>query len=346
VDAVSGRLDAAATDLTRSLAISRAVGDPARQALVLHVLALDRSWRGDYAGCRTLADEGIRLAREHRLVIPLIRTLWNEALACSDLGDYDRALAVFGEGLALAEKVGDDALVPRFQNSLGWLRIDCGDFVRGIALSELSYEVTNRSSRSGHGSGKERRAFIRINEGDAWMAQGDLASAAEALAEALHTVQHPPPSRWMTWRYAAHCYASLAQLALLRGESERAASLADQSLEMAVPTQSRKYESWAWRLKGESATVRHRWDEADETLRRALALAESIRQPRQTWMALLALGRLDAACGRGEEARKRYRAAWAVIAGLQERTRDAELRAGLGSVPLIREVADLARSTA
>ena len=110
-----------------------------------------------------------------------------------------------------------------------------------------------------------------------------------------------------------------------------------------MPTRSRKYESWAWRIKGESATARHTWDEADEALRRALGIAEAIGQPRQTWLGLLALGRLDAARGRREEARLRYRAAWAVIADLRARTRDPALRAGLESAPLISEVEDLAR---
>ena len=147
----------------------------------------------------------------------------------------------------------------------------------------------------------------------------------------------------MTWRYATHCHASLAQLALLRGDAEGAARLADQCLEIAVPTRSHKYESWAWRIKGESATARHRWDEAEEALRRAQAIAEAIGQPRQRWMGQLALGRLDAARGRREQARARYQGAWAVVADLQSRTKDAALRAGLESVPLIRELEDLAR---
>jgi tetratricopeptide (TPR) repeat protein len=343
VHAVSGRLDAAEEDLGRALVIGRAVGDPTRQALALHMLALQRGWQADYQASMELADEAAQIAREHRLVIPLIRSLWNQGLAASEQGSYDRALAAFAEGLALAERIGDDAFIPRYLNTIGWLRIDCGDFARGIELSERCYEITNRSSRAGHGTGAERRAFVRINEADAWMAQGNLANADHGLGEALHIVQHPPPSQWMTWRYATHCHASLAQLALLRGDAERARRLADQSLETAVPTRSRKYESWAWRIKGESATARHKWDEADEAFGRALGIAETIGQPRQTWLGLLALGRLDPARGRREEARLRYRAAWAVIADLRARTRDPALRAGLESAPLVREVEDLAR---
>jgi tetratricopeptide (TPR) repeat protein len=311
--------------------------------LVLHALALRRNWQGEYRASLELANEAVQISREQRLAIPLLRSLWNIGVAQTDLGDYDRALAALSEGLVLAEKVGDDAIIPRIRNTLGWLLIDCGDFARGIELSERAYEETNLSSRAGHGSGAERSAFIRINEGDAWMAQGDFSSAAQSLEQALHIVQHPPPSRWMTWRYSAHCYASLGQLALLKGDPERARRLADQCLETAVPSRSRKYESWAWRIKGESATARRAWGEAEDALGRARALAEEIGQPRQTWMSQLATGRLQAALGRRDAALRHYRAAWVIVAGLRAGTQDRDLRAGLESLPLIREVEDLAK---
>jgi class 3 adenylate cyclase/tetratricopeptide (TPR) repeat protein len=341
--AVSGRLDPAKEDVERALAIARAVGDPTRQALGLHTLALRSGWQGEYRQSLELATEGVQLARAHHLAVPLIRCLWNQGAAWNDLGEYDAGLAALMEGLALAERLGDDAFIPRFQNTLGWLHMECGDLARGMELSEQSYEVTGRSSRAGHGTGAERRAFIRNNEADAWMARGDLASAADALAESYAIVQHPPPSRWMTWRYAIHCYASQGQLALLRGDPDRARRLADQSLELGAPTDSRKFESWAWRIKGESATARHAWDEADDALRRALTIAETIGQPRQTWLSHVALGRLNAARGRRDDALGRYREAWAIITRLRAATRDPGLRAGLESSPLIREVEYLAR---
>src|SRR5437016_4853201 len=308
VHAVNGRLEAAEEDVGRALNIGRAVGDASRQALALHLLALRRSWQGQYREGLDLGGEGVRIAREHRLVIPLLRCLWNQGASWSEIGDYDAALAALSEGLALAEKIGDDAFIPRFLNTLGWLHIDCGDFARGVELSEQSYEVTARSSRAGHGTGAERRTYIRNNEADALMVQGDLAGAGEALKEAHDVVQHPPPDSWMNWFYSIHCFASLAQLALQRGDPDRARRHADQSLEMATPTKSRKYESWAWRIKGESATVRRAWEEAEEALRRALAIAQSIGQPRQIWMSQAALGRRHAARGRRAEAYACHRA--------------------------------------
>src|SRR5712692_461007 len=343
VQGVSGRLDAAEADLLRSFEVARTSGDPGRQALALHLLGLYKSWQGLYREGMDLSGDGVRIAREHRLVVPLLRCLWGLGVASSETGNYDAALAALDEGLALAEKIGDDAYNTRFLNTLGWLRIDCGDFARGIELSERSYELTYLSSRAAHGTGAERRAFIRNNEADALIARGDLAGAAEALGETLHIIQHPPPSRWMTWRYTTHCYASLGQLALLRGDPERARRLADQSLEAAVPTHSRKYESWAWRIKGESATARRAWGEAEDALGRARALAETISQPRQAWMSQVAIGRLHAARGRREEALGHHRAAWTIITELCAATRDPSLHAGLGSSLLIREVEDLAR---
>jgi tetratricopeptide (TPR) repeat protein len=259
------------------------------------------------------------------------------------LGEYDRALTELAEGLTLAEKIGDDAFIPRYLNTIGWVRIGCGDFADGITLSERSYEITRRSARAGHGTGAERAAFIRNNEGDAFMAQGDFVAAAHALGESLHTVQHPPSSRWMTWRYSTHCYASLGQLALLRGDPDGARRFADQSLEIATPTASRMFESWAWRIKGECATLRHAWDEADDALRRALVIAETTAQPRQIWLTELARGRLGAALGRRDEARERYRAALGIVHRLRGQTQEPGLRAGLERAPLIRELEALAR---
>ena len=60
-------------------------------------------------------------------------------------------------------------------------------------------------------------------------------------------------------------------------------------------------------------------------------------------MSQLATGRLQAALGRREAALRHYRAAWAIVEGLRARTQDRDLRAGLESLPLIREVEDLAK---
>jgi tetratricopeptide (TPR) repeat protein len=339
---LNGLMDEGRDQLDRSLAIARRVGDAARETYVLQLLSMMRGWQGDYRGSLALSDEGLTIARTHGLAPGYLRNLWNRGLAFNDLGDYDAALRALTEGLALAEKIGDDAFIPRYLNTIGWLRIEAGDLTGGIALSERAYEATERSSRAGHGTGAERRAFIRNNEADAFMARGDFAAAAAAIDESHHTVLHPPPSRWMTWRYGTHCHASRGQLALLRGDADGARRCADESLEIATATRSRKFESWAWRIKGESATMRHAWPEAEEALRRALAIAESIHHPRQTWLAHGALGRLQDGLGRRDDADASYAAAVQLIAAARLRANDPGVRTGLETLPAIRVIEDRA----
>lgn len=122
----------------------------------------------------------------------------------------------------------------------------------------------------------------------------------------------------MTWRYATHCLVSLGELSQARGDAARAERFADQCLEIAVPTRSRKYEVRAWLLKGEIASARGRSDEAERALRLALSVALEIAEPRQTWRA--------------------YHAAGQVAERVKSELRDPQLRAGLDSSPAIREI--------
>ena len=343
LNAVSGRLDVAEADLARALELGLRAKNPAREGFGLHLRSILRSWQGDYRESLALGDEGVRLAREHRLAAPLIRSLWNQGISLHEMGEEDRALAALAEGLTLAEKVGDDALIPRLRNTLGFVRIDGGDLDAGIVISEQAYDETNRSSRAGHGTGAERRAFIRNNEADAFIVLGDLSAARQALDEVLHTVRHPPTSQWMTWRYRIHCRIGLGELALLQGDAAAARRHAEESLEDAAPRRARKYESWAWRIAGESAQARRAWPEAEDALRRALAVAQAIGHPSHTWRAYLALGRLHEACGRRDDARAAYGAAWHIVKGLIERTRDPRIRGGLESAPKVREMLEWLR---
>src|SRR5262249_8004194 len=106
----------------------------------------------------------------------------------------------------------------------------------------------------------------------------------------------------MTWRYSTHCWASLGELWLARGDVERTERHANQAVEIAVPTRSRKYESRAWRVRGAAALRRQMLGEAEDALPRmrcALALAHEIGEPREQWLNHAAMGHLLAARGDG-----------------------------------------------
>jgi tetratricopeptide (TPR) repeat protein len=148
----------------------------------------------------------------------------------------------------------------------------------------------------------------------------------------------------MQWRYSMHLFASLGDFWLARGEPARAQEFADQCLDIATRTNSRKYAVKGWRLRGEIALSRRQWDEAEGWLRQALALAQALSNPTQLWKTHLALGQLHAAARRPEQARQAYHAARQVIERVKANLRNAELRTGLENASFIRQVYDLSAS--
>jgi tetratricopeptide (TPR) repeat protein len=332
---LQGNAEEAVPEIERALAISRSIGNLGLQGELAFLGTLPPIWQGRFRDALAVAREGIQIGREQRLHVPLIRCLWSEGVARAGVAEYEAALRALEEGLALAERIADERLVSRFLNTVAWLRIDCGDMEAGFDLGAPALDMARRSR---HATGLERVAFIQSNHGVAHLARGDLRAAANALNETHHIVQHPPVSRWMTWRYAMHCFATMGELALARGDLAAAARLADQSLEIAVSSRSRKYESRARRLTGEVATARRRWDDADAALRESLAISEAIGEPRQTWMSLAALGRLHRGRGQSDGAYHHYRAARDLVDQILSGLTEPGLHRGLKTSPDIQEI--------
>jgi Tfp pilus assembly protein PilF len=142
----------------------------------------------------------------------------------------------------------------------------------------------------------------------------------------------------MRWRYSIHLFASLGELALARGDLIEAREHADECLERAIRTRSRKYLVKGWRLRGEIAQARRMWEEADDAFREALAVAEFIGNPTQLWQTHLALARLHSERQTPEAAQHAYEAACSVLEQMKSGLHNPGLRASLESAPLVRRV--------
>jgi tetratricopeptide (TPR) repeat protein len=253
-------------------------------------------------------------------------------------GAYDRALAVLEEGLALAERVGDENYTPRYLNSLGWLHMECGDLERARELNQRAAEGGRK--RGDH----ESFANAELNLGDIALLQGDLALAREYLEGVHGLVKHPATSEWMRWRYSIHLFASLGELALARGDRDEARRHADECLERATRTRSRKYVVKGWRLRGEIARARRMWDDADRALREALAVAEFIGNPTQLWLTYTALATLQFQRSAPDAARQAHDAARGVIERVKSELRNPRLRASLEDASHLRRMYESAGS--
>jgi len=247
-------------------------------------------------------------------------------------GAYDRAVAIFDEGLALAERVGDENYTPRYLNSIGWLHIECGNLDRARELNQRAADGGRR--RGDH----ESFANAELNLGDIALLTGDLALARDYLEGVLRLVKDPATSEWMRWRYSMHLFASLGELALARGDFDTARGHADECLARATRTRSRKYIVKSWRLRGELALARRHWDDADDALRQALEMAQSIDNPTQLWKTHAALGRLYTALRRSEASSQAYRSAIKVVDRIKASVEDPKLAETLATAPQFQEL--------
>ncbi len=335
VFAVTGRLDEAKAEFDRAIAISRAAGDTVHEAFALGFTGNLRNWAGDYTEGERLLSDAVRVAREGNLLVPLLWTLWLSGVVRTGKGDYDGAVSMLEEDLALCEKVGDEVMRYRVLNTLGWVWMEMGDLDRATDFNRRGAEGARKRGDP------ETIANPEINLGDIFMMKGDLTLAGEFLDGVYRLVKDPATSEWMKWRYSTHLFASLGDLWLVRGGFTKARQFADECLEIATRTNSRKNLVKGWRLQGEIALARRQWDEADGSLRQALSIAEAIGNPTQLWKTHLALGRFYSEAKKLELARREYQAARAVIEGIKAGLQHPELRAGFERAPLIRQIYDL-----
>jgi DNA-binding NtrC family response regulator/tetratricopeptide (TPR) repeat protein len=331
VRGVTGVLDEAKGAIEHTLVASRSAGDVVHHSLALTTAGLIKSWEADFADADRLQVQGLALAREHNLLVPLLFSAFFRGLTLTGKGDYAAALTTFREGLELSEKVGDEAIHHRLLNCLGWLHFELGDLDGATELNRRSAEVGRRR----HDPGTLPNA--ELNLGDIFLARGDLPLAQEMLDRVDRFARDPATSAWMRFRYTIRLMASQGELALARGDLDRAASLARQCLDLAGRTNARKNLVKGWRLAGEVACAARRWADAERALHEARTIAEAIGNPTQLWRTYAALARLHAGQGQEDAARRAAGEAGRVVDRIVTGLPDG-FRAGLEGLALVREI--------
>jgi class 3 adenylate cyclase/tetratricopeptide (TPR) repeat protein len=332
VYAVTERLDAAKAEWTEALHLGRATAARVPESLSLGCLALHRNWEGAYTEAAQQAEEAVHIARAHRLVVPLLWSVWISGLAAIGKGAYDDALKNLEQHLIFCEKVGAEVIRLRVLNTLGWLWIECGNTTRAL-------DMNRRSMDGAHTRGDpETSANAKINLADVLLAQGNTDEAGELADETYRMVNNPATSDWMRWRYSTHLFTTLGDLSLAHGDHAKAQEWADQCLEIATRTSSRKNLAKGWRLRGEIELARHRWDDADTALQRALTFAKMTGNPTQIWKTHAAIGRLYEERHQPDAAHAAYAAARNVLDGITYRLRDERLRASFDASSSIQDI--------
>jgi tetratricopeptide (TPR) repeat protein len=329
---VLGQLEASREETQKAIAISHAANDIPVYVQATFFRAHMLNWEGKYREANERHAEALQLARRRGLAFPLFWGLWQHGVALTGAGRYDEAVAILEEGIAVCEKAGEEIMRHRMLNTLGWLYLELGDLDTGIDFNRRGAEAARKRGDD------ETIANPEINLGDAFMAKGDLTLAAEFLDGVHARVRKPTTSEWMKWRYSMHLFASLGELALARGDRERAHRFADDCLEIASRTHSRRYMVRGLRLRGEISVSRGEGDDAERVLRQALEIAEEIQNPPQLWLTHLALGDLYRRRGDRDGAQRAYATVRSLIDTTTSGLRTPSVRAAFEGAALTKRV--------
>jgi len=196
-------------------------GDPGHAAEAAVLLASDLFYRGgDMEALRAVRDRALELAREAppSASTALALASVSRSLALIDR-NYEEALALSREALALADEVGDDAAAAICLNTIGLVRIHRGE---PAAIEDVERSV-ERAAKAG--SVFQLHSSLNNLANLLWEV-GRLAEGSERIHEARALCERYGFASALTWNDAELIYDSF-----YRGDLERVISLANAFLE-------------------------------------------------------------------------------------------------------------------
>jgi class 3 adenylate cyclase/tetratricopeptide (TPR) repeat protein len=332
---VTGKLDDATRYLGESLQTNReGGGDKVLEGVNLLQLGHLHRFKGEHAQALQLYEQGITTGRTHNLQLVAHRLLWGRSLALCDKGEYEQALACLHEARGGCERLGDKFFQCRILNTLGWVYGELYNLERAIQYNKEGAEVSYQLGEP------EIIRNAEINLGDNYLLPGDTEQAQQYLEKVYRDSQQSGKwgEEWMKWRYSQHCCHSLGELWLTKGDADKALRFAEECLQLAEPTESRKNMVKGWRLQGQAYCMQGRRAEAEAVLQKALALAQEIGNPPQLWKTYQALGELYEHQGATDRARSAYATALEVIEGVASRLQDQEIKQTFLSARPVQEI--------
>ena len=322
---VTGKLDEAVGLFEAALTMSQEVGDSNIQGLALTFLGFFKNWHGHYEQAQQFQERGITISRAENLYYPLAWLYWSRGISLGGQGAYEAALASLNEALAVSRQLGETFFKCRILNTFGWMY---GELYNLDTAIEYNRESAEESYKVGD---PEIIRNAEINLGDDYLLLRDVEQAQHYLEKVYRDSQQHGKwgEEWMKWRYLQHCCHSLGELWLIKGDGQKALAFAEECLQLAETTDSRKNIVKGWRLKGQTLLLqgnRVKTQQAQAALEHALGIATQIGNPPQLWKTYQALGQLHEHKREYGLARTAYRNALRVIEEVAEQLQDLLLK--------------------
>jgi tetratricopeptide (TPR) repeat protein len=270
----------------------------------LHLHADTTYWVGQYERSVELSRQTRAVARDVHSAESLLRGGGLEALALAGLGRHEEAIAIWEELFVIARELG--------QNPRGLLNYSALAYRELLDLDEArrrSEEALELSVGETFGMPKQFAGsdllFTALLAGDVGRAQ---AMWPTLWAEAEHA------TAWTTWLIAGRLACARAEIALHAEPPESCVEWASRAIDIARRTRRRKYEARASTILGQALASLGRREEALDSLRAAVVIADELVGQPARWQARAALGEAAYALGADDVAETAYREAGELVA--------------------------------
>jgi tetratricopeptide (TPR) repeat protein len=323
---VQGRALVGEEHISQLLELAEGSGE---MSVLIHCLAhmgQRAEWRGDYRRAIEITEQAVAIAtREHTPGDALFGG-WFLGISLVSVGEYARGLTVLDDGLKVCDRIGNRAVKARLLNTLGWAHAEFGCHHRARDYNRMATDLAREMVELGLVPGApELHANAAVNLAGNLIALGDVDAADGQLAPIqIDLRQSDDP--WMRWRYSLHVLDAEARIDLARGEPERALSIAVREVEGARAMVARKIEARGLELQGRALVVLDRRDEADEALRAAIEVSQTIEYPPVVWRALAMRGELARRRGDNSDAQTAFDRARALVADKSQSLGDPVLQ--------------------
>ncbi len=332
---MTDRHEAAREHLAAAVALAQAQGDWEAEALACRWYGRSQELRGEYAAALEWLDKGFAVLKDTASVEAAELSL-NAALVNIRQGNYDQALALCERSLAVAEARDDGAVRARTYNTLGVVDRRRGNsraaierFTQSLGEYERLQNVYGQAtshnliangvfmqdewSRADAHYRRSLDLFIQIgsgynqvlvnnNLGGIALKQGRLDAALGYYQGAARLLEQIGGSRWVL----GALHMNTGHVYLERGDLEAAADYLQRAADDFERAQVRDLLPELYGLFAEAALRRGELAPAADHGQRALALARSLRMPREEGHTLAVLGEIAAAQGQAAEAEQHF----------------------------------------
>ena len=308
---LTGDLDAALESGERARAAAAGLGDRGLELATNLYLGQTHCARGDYGQAvavltsneEALRSEPVRDRLSEAAFRAITSRTWS-VWALAELGEFADGLRRAGEAIRIAESVGHPGARVSAYLGMGLLSVRRGDFDHAIAVLDQGVALC-------HSAGiPAMYPFMATGLGYAYALSGRLDEALPLLEQAVERAAGSGMIGGQALRVV-----QLAEGCLLAGRADDARASASRALDLARTHRERGHEAWALRLLAEIQSTEARLDveQAADSFRQALALAEELGMRPLAAHCGLGLGALYRRAGQSERAQEHLTGAIAMF---------------------------------